>query len=108
MRVTVEPHCNLTLTRTQWSTLIGLLDRKATPQASSVVQAIRAALRDAPDAHLVSIDREVQKWSASCSWCLVRCARARLAENCTTRSVTRLRRQRRRTFRGASDATAGD
>lgn len=61
-RTITEPHCNLTLTRAQWSTLIGLLERNRTPQASAVVQAIRAALRDDPEAARVSIDRECQKW----------------------------------------------
>lgn len=61
-RTFTEPRCNLTLTRAEWSTLIGLLDRKGTPQATSVVQAIRAALRDEPDAASVAIDRECQKW----------------------------------------------
>lgn len=61
-RTITEPHCNLTLTRAQWSTLIGLLDRKGTPPAAQVVLAIRAALKAEPDAARVSIDRECQKW----------------------------------------------
>lgn len=57
-----EPRCNLTLTRTDWSVLIAMLDRDGRPAAMSARDAIRAELRDDPDSARVGIDRECQKW----------------------------------------------
>lgn len=61
-RTITEPHCNLTLTRAEWSVMLAMLERDGRPGAIAVRDVVRAALRDDPDAARVSIDRECQKW----------------------------------------------
>lgn len=61
-RTTVEPRCNLTLSRADWSVMLAMLERDGRPGAIAVRDVVRAALRDDPDSARVSIDRECQKW----------------------------------------------
>lgn len=61
-RTFVEPRCNLTLSRADWSVMVALLERNGSPTAMKVRDVVRAALRNEPDAACVSIDNECQKW----------------------------------------------
>lgn len=59
----VEPRCNLTLTRAEWSVLVSLLDRVPHPIAAQVKIAIGDAIRDSDGAASFGIDRDCEKWS---------------------------------------------
>lgn len=63
MPATAERYCNLTLTRNEWAVLVALLDNVPGDMSRKVRMAIREALNERPDAHRVSIDREVEKWA---------------------------------------------
>lgn len=71
MRTAAEPSCNMTLTRSEWSVLVALLDWAVVshpwPTSRDVAKGVRSAvlkaLKDEPFAAEVAIPRETDKWA---------------------------------------------
>lgn len=60
---TAERMCNLTLSRSEWSVLVSMLDRCRHPIASKAKAAIADQIRESDGAASISIDRTCEAWA---------------------------------------------